>query len=342
MNPNIPGKKVELSKVKISFAGFILLLLIFSYFFFPLVQKIWVKITGPVFTIVALPDTQKYTRYKPEIFCEQTAWIADNRKKENIIFVTHMGDIVDSWKHSKKEWEAASLCMSNLDNVVPYSVIPGNHDTETGSRVSGFDTYNKFFPVSRYSSNSWYKGNYRENANSFQIIEKFGIQFLFLNLEIEPSDNALKWADDIAKKYPRAYIIVSTHKYLPEGPARDNARSYSDNGNTGQQIWEKLIKKNCNIRIVWSGHFHVKDGEFNMSNPNDCGIQVQEIQQDYQERPNGGDGKLRLYRFDLQSNEIKVQTYSPHTKTFEIDADSEFTMPFIYNYPWRVWTLWPF
>ncbi len=338
-----PDKKVQLSRVKIAIAGIIVLALILSYFFFPLVLKLWVEVTSPTFTVVVLPDTQKYSRYLPEIFCEQTEWIVDNRRKENIIFAAHMGDIVDSWRNSTKEWEVASSCMSKLDGKVPYSIIPGNHDTDApGGRDTGLTTYNTYFPVSRYDKNSWYKGNYRENANNYQIIEKLGVQFLFLNLEIEPSDNALKWANGVAKKYPRAYIIVSTHKYLLEESGRDKTRYYSVAGNVGEQIWEKLIKDNCNIEMVWSGHSYSKDGEFMQNSENACGQNVPQILQDYQGRENGGNGKLRLYTFNLRNAEIKVHTYSTHTKTSEIDIDSDFTIPINYKYPSRVWTLWPF
>ena len=46
--------------------------------------------TPPVadeFTIVALPDTQNYSRYSPEIFRAQTQWIADHVQDQNIKLV---------------------------------------------------------------------------------------------------------------------------------------------------------------------------------------------------------------------------------------------------------------
>jgi hypothetical protein len=87
------------------------------------------------FTIVALPDTQKYSRYDvPEAqvatFKQQTQWIVNTIAQENIVFVTHEGDIVDSGGTQPIEWERADEAMDLLDGVVPYSTVIGNHDFE--------------------------------------------------------------------------------------------------------------------------------------------------------------------------------------------------------------------
>lgn len=302
------------------------------------------------FSIIVLPDTQKYSRDNPKIFCDQTEWIASNKAKLNIQFVSQLGDIVDSHKDSIPEWEAASKCMKILDDSkIPYGIIPGNHDTDGRYREGGMLTYDAYFPASRYDSNYWYKGNRKNNQNNYQIINvqvpdtdaqgkatSRTIQMLFLNLEIEPSDNTLAWANSIVKKYPNIYTVVTTHKYLPDTSTDtlsttatlDNERAWSQSGNTGQGIWDKLVKDNCNIRMVWNGHYHVTDGEFMLDTKNACGSNVRQIIQDYQAREEGGNGRLRIYTFDFTAKKIKAQTYSPHTKTYETDADSQFEMPF--------------
>ncbi len=198
-------------------------------------------------------------------------------------------------------------------------------------------TYDKYFPASRYSANSWYKGNRKENQNNYQIIEiahsassATSTKMLFLNLEIEPSDNTLAWANQVAKANQDAYIIVTTHKYLPDNDdgLRDLRRAYSKSGNTGEEIWQKLVKNNCSIKMVWNGHYHNTDGESMLVSKNACGNDVHQIIQDYQAREVGGNGRLRIYTFNPLMKTIGIRTYSPHTKTFEIDADSEFGIPF--------------
>jgi len=301
------------------------------------------------FSVIVLPDTQKYSVANSPIFCQQTQWIVDKQKERNIVFVSHLGDIVDSGAQNTKEWELASKCMGKLDGKIPYGIIPGNHDVDNWNRNKGVTIYDKYFPASRYSKYSWYKGNRKENQNNYQLISidtdtatlvksradagitksTSVVDLIFLNLEIEPSNNTITWANEIAKKYPSAYIILTTHKYLPDDtPKRDADRAWSDDGNTGEDIWNKLVKDNCNIRMVWSGHFHKTDGENRIVSTNSCGQEVQEILQDYQDRENGGNGLLRIYTFNPSTKNIEVQTYSPYTQKFEEDESSHFTLPF--------------
>src|ERR1039458_5100578 len=89
------------------------------------------------FTIVMLPDTQHYSRKYPELFMAQTEWVKENRDKENIVFVTHVGDIVNDRKQNMNEWVVAQKAMSVLDGVVPWGVAIGNHDFRSEERRVG-------------------------------------------------------------------------------------------------------------------------------------------------------------------------------------------------------------
>ena len=50
------------------------------------------------FSIVVLPDTQFYSSQFPQTFMAQTRWVADHAADQNIVFVTHLGDVVDGWE----------------------------------------------------------------------------------------------------------------------------------------------------------------------------------------------------------------------------------------------------
>ena len=72
------------------------------------------------FSIVVLPDTQFYSQSNPAIFEAQTQWIVDNMAAENIIHVSHLGDIKDDGSgcdnitvpgDGRTEWEIASESM---------------------------------------------------------------------------------------------------------------------------------------------------------------------------------------------------------------------------------------
>jgi hypothetical protein len=287
------------------------------------------------FTLVVLPDTQIYAEKYPDIFCEQTDWIVANKEKLNIQFVSQLGDIINDHKDRIDEWETATKCMKRLDDAkIPYGIIPGNHDSDTQYREDGMVTYDKYFPASRYSANYWYKAARKGNDNNYEIINVATggatMQIMFVNLEIEPSDHTIAWANDVLKANPGIFTILTTHKYLPDTDdgKRDVERAFSKTGNTGEGLWQKLVKGNCSIRMVLNGHYHKTDGESMLVSKNSCGNDVEQIIQDYQAREVGGNGRLRIYTFDPAAKTIKAQTYSPHTKTFESDGDSEFEIPF--------------
>jgi hypothetical protein len=103
------------------------------------------------FTIVALPDTQYYSKDYPQIFAAQTQWIVDNKDALNIVYVAHEGDLVDD-ADDELQWIIASDAMSLLEDPwttglpdgIPYGVVPGNHDEST--------LYNQYFGVARFYS----------------------------------------------------------------------------------------------------------------------------------------------------------------------------------------------
>ena len=51
----------------------------------------------------------------------------------------------------------------------------------------------------------------------------------------------------------------------------------------------------------------------------------------FQDRPNGGNGWLRILQFSPENNEIRVKTYSPVLDRWEKDSNSEFTLYFNFD-----------
>ena len=86
------------------------------------------------FTVVGLPDTQKYSESFPDVFMAQTAWVVDQRFARDIRYVSHYGDVVEHGD-DLEEWEIGNLAMLPLDDVnLPCGVNAGNHDiTANGS-----------------------------------------------------------------------------------------------------------------------------------------------------------------------------------------------------------------
>jgi 3',5'-cyclic AMP phosphodiesterase CpdA len=276
------------------------------------------------FSVVLLPDTQNYSEKFPDTYVAQTLWIRERRKEDNIKFVIHLGDIVQN-PTKPPEWENANRAMQMLDGVVPYSVAPGNHDMVVKGRDSTL--YNKFFPPSRFKDRKWYGGHMGEtNDNNFCLFEASGMKFMVINLEFAPRDETLKWAAAVAKRHPDHRVIVATHCYMRR-KSRDTscARDYKLAGNSGEQMWQKFIRKQPNIFLVVSGHVL---GVGLQTSVNDAGGKVVEMLTDYQGLANGGDGWLRSLRFVPGENKIHVSVYSPLLDKYNKDAKQSFSLDY--------------
>ncbi|MBD3388053.1 MAG: DNRLRE domain-containing protein [Candidatus Altiarchaeales archaeon] len=273
------------------------------------------------FTMIALPDTQNYVEYEANapIFTNQTQWIAQHYSDMNIKMVLHEGDVGDHW-NSDTEYVRANTSLSVLDNHdIPYSVVPGNHDHE-GDTDSSTAYYNTYFPVSRYEGESWWGGNYSGNDNNYQLMTINGMDFIFLSLDVCPSDDEIRWANETFEAYPDRRGILTTHAYLDSSGGR--TPHYCSNT---QYIWDDLIRHHDNLQIVLCGHVH---SEKRRTDDNLAGNPVHQMLADYQDLSNGGNGYLRILTFSPADDTIYVKTYSPYLEQYDTDSESEFTLAY--------------
>ena len=96
------------------------------------------------FTIIGIPDTQflvDVDEATPEIFDAQTQWIVANKDNLNIVYVAHLGDVVQHGNGEDLEWQHAEHSMSFLEDpsttnladglVLPTPTLPSKVDVET-------------------------------------------------------------------------------------------------------------------------------------------------------------------------------------------------------------------
>ena len=133
--------------------------------------------TGEDFTLVVIPDTQNMSTSYPAVFNSMTQWIAAQKTTQNIVFATHVGDIVNTAGNTT-QWGNADTAMDYLDTgSVSYSVGPGNHD------LGGL--YNTYFGPSRFAGKSYYQGSYAsgQNENNYSFFTAGGMDFIIINLQ---------------------------------------------------------------------------------------------------------------------------------------------------------------
>ena len=295
------------------------------------------------FTLVLLPDTQTYTETYPEIFKSQTRWIAGNA--QNIAFVLHQGDITDD--NNEAQWNVAAESFSLIDGKVPYTFVPGNHDTGEGGKTldRNTDLLNRFLPYSKYSQAKTFGGAYMagDMTNTWHTFKAGGYNWLILSLEFGPRNKVLDWAVGIVENHPKHKVIINTHaymysddtrmgegkghKWLPQNYGVGKA-SGEEAVNNGEQIWEKLVSQYPNILFVFSGHV-LNDGVGTLVSEGKHGNKVYQMLANYQGgvegTEKGGNGFLRLIQIDPGNSTISVKTYSPYTDKYKTEADQQFT-----------------
>ena len=302
------------------------------------------QLSAQKFTIIAIPDTQHYTDV-PENeanFAAQTQWIVENKDNLNIVFVTGLGDITQNGNNDS-EWQIADSAYSLIENPsttnlldgIPYGLSLGNHDMFPigGGNTANTDKFNQYFGESRFFGRQYYGGHHgSNNDNSYQMFSASGIDFIIIHFEYDtsPEQEVLDWADALLKQHSNRRAIITTHHMIGNG----NPASF---GTQGQAIFDNL-KDNPNLFLMLGGH-KVSEGRRDDVGTN--GNAITTLLSDYQGRPNGGDGWLRMMQFDPENNTILVTTYSPVTNQTGADTNmggSTTSAPFTLNYnmslPW--------
>lgn len=286
------------------------------------------------FTIVVIPDTQGYrgarTKATPDspdpltnpVFANHIAWIRANVTNQNIVFVSHVGDIVDI--NNEEQWSLARQNLDGLMGVVPFGLSTGNHDMKASGDASLFQ---KHFPAERFKAFPWYGGTFEpedpkdapfgNNANSYQLFSAGGIDFVFLHLECNAPDPVLAWANTLLSRFANRVALVTTHMDLGirkkptvkeefvsgQKGRMEWSKCCGARGNTPLQMWEKLYRQHANLALVFSGDQSRVTAQ-HLAQTGDHGNVVYALMSDYESA-----GPLRLYRFQPARREVQAITY---------------------------------
>lgn len=292
------------------------------------------RLPPDAFTIVVIPDTQGYrgagTKKEPTstspvtnpVFENHTRWITENLRSQNIVFVSHVGDIVDV--NNEAQWPVARQCLDRLHGVVPYALTVGNHDMK---REGDASLYQKYFGADRFAAFPWYGGSFEperasrtvsgNNVNSVQLFSAGGLDFVHLSLECNAPDDVLAWADATLRTHAGRRALISTHMDLGplEKPKTDAGyitdpkgrmrwvKIHGSRGNSPQQLWDKLYRRHPNLGFIFSGDQSRTTAQ-RLSIAGDAGNVVHALMSDYT-----SSGPLRLYRFFPLQDEVQVITY---------------------------------
>ncbi len=304
------------------------------------------------FSIVVLPDTQFYPEINPSIFYAQTEWIRNNRATENIIYASHLGDIINGDCTSNvTEWRVADTAMETLDREgVPYGILPGNHDWDPAppdgricppanrGRYNGTEPgYENFgFGPVRFDPLGLNYGNWdgATNDNNYVLFEFRGIRFIAINFAYisesgAPSVEILDWADNLLATNPDRKAIITSHFILEENTAANRTDGQTGFSRLGRTVFDRL-KSRANLFLMLGGHRRgeawrieqrvgMDDVHILLSNYQDYAYTPTPNYNSVAQNtcPSGGPGcgdlgLMRILRFDTDINQVSVTTFAPN------------------------------
>jgi len=303
------------------------------------------NIAADSFTIAVLPDTQHYSEKYPENYLAQTKWIVEHKKARNIAAVLHLGDITN--KNTIPEWKNAQKAMRQLDGEVPYFMCTGNHDYSEGGGCKDRTTHlNQYFKVKDYQNLPTFGGVFPGEPdrfeNSYHMLSVAGRNFIVFCLEFGPRVEVVNWANSIAAKHPKHEAILVTHAYMYYDDTRYNWKRYGthqtwnphaygvakatmDNVMDGEELWHNLVSKQNNFVMTLNGHV-LNDGLGRTVSRTPQGRDIPQLLVNFQMKPNGGDGWLRVMEFKTDRRTVDVWDYSPTRNQCNISGQNRFTM----------------
>lgn len=298
------------------------------------------------FCVAVLPDTQLYSERYPDQFIAQTEWLVAQQKARNIACVLHLGDITNH--NTPREWENATEALHRLDGKLPYFMALGNHDYSEGGRCKDRTTrFNEYFPLAKYEQLPNFGGVYdkepRRLENNYHFLTAGGREFLVLALEFGPRADVIRWANDVVTQHKNHEVILITHAYMYYDETRYDwakhgrkqswnphnygvANATDDDVHDGEELWRDLVSRHDNFIMTLNGHV-LNDGLGRLTSSTPSGQDVHQMLVNFQMKPRGGDGWLRLMEFSADQTKVQVADYSPTLDKWNRSAANSFSLP---------------
>ncbi len=288
--------------------------------------------TDYAYSFAVVGDTQCLNDFYPEYFATLYDWIIENKETKNIQYVFGLGDITNN--SLIREWDEAVSAFDALSDAgIPYSVVRGNHDSQTTTAETK-KTFNAAMASSKYASEITAEQRMRadELENTYRVFTVGEEKFVSITLDYGPTDEELEWASSVCEAYPDHKIIVTTHAYMfRDGTTLDSGdvvppSNADPANNNGDEVFDKFVKKHENIILVMSGH----DPSAYIATRKDIGENGNTVTQmlvdaQTEEKNRGALGMVTMLYFSKDGKTVEVEHYSTVRDQYFL-AENQFTM----------------
>lgn len=275
------------------------------------------------FSIAVIPDTQQETWTDADTrLRSRSEWLASNRKKLDLRFVVHVGDVTDWDTPDHAQYARAANGLLPVQAKIPWAAAIGNHDTHavcaggsacpgrnTSVDVRDTSTFNRYFPRSRFGT---LKGQFEQGKvdNAYFTFRSGGRDWLVLTLELWPRPEAVTWAQQVVSANPRRNVIVVTHSYLDA----DGSVSRSNGGygaTSPQYLFDHLVRRYPNVKLVLSGHVGSAAVRTDKGAKGNRVVSMLQCFHDRRSNP------VRLVEVDTKKGTLSTRVYLPSRGTVE-------------------------
>ena len=285
--------------------------------------------------IAIIGDIQYYTN--PTyigIYQHSLNWI-QQKSEEGWHFncILQTGDITQNNRSS--QYDCFYQATYPISQNIPYVTMIGDHDyTWDGPLINDRHStlFNEYvqFPLTTEKIVAWFEEGRMENIVVENTIH--GQRLDLLVLEFGPREEVVAWANDYVKAHANQNFILMNHEYLEKGGGRRTYdlkchRLLNTSYVEPNELWNKLIRCNDNIRLVLCGHV---GGLYALTiDTNDFGREVPQIQHNIQSSDYRFDNWVMFWEFPVDSYTANVFIYN--TKTEKYYEDKSILFQFRYR-----------
>jgi len=200
--------------------------------------------------------------------------------------------------------------------------------------------YLDYFGPDRFAGRSWFGGASPTGMSNFTVFSAGGIDFLQIHIDVDTPVRELAWAQAVIDANRDRPVMLTTHRYLQDAqdytsgvPLVSSGRYpdvwyqfeglYNPDGMRSEEFFQWFVRRQPSVFMVTCGHFHE---EYRQVSQNVAGLPVHEVLADFQDDPNGGDGWMRIMKFNTVSGIIDVDTYSPTLGAVRTASESDFNL----------------